>query len=66
MGAAYNVFGRSVQPHVLSMATLGAVVFVALPKPWGPAAPAHPAINAASKEEETFVKNYLAQHADKH
>lgn len=65
MGAAYNIFGRSVQPHVLAMATLGAVVFVAVPKPWGPPKPTHPPIDAASPEEDTFVKDFLAKFEDK-
>lgn len=66
MGAAYNILGKSVQPHVLALGTLGALVFVTIPKPWGPAKPTHPAINAASPEEEKFVKDFLAKHAEKH
>lgn len=65
MGAAYQIFGKSVQPHVLSLATLGAVAFVAIPKPWGPAKPTTPAINASSKEEEKFVQDFLAKHLEK-
>lgn len=66
MGAAYQILGRSVQPHVLALATLGAVVFVAVPKPWGPAKPSHPAISASSPEEEKYVKDFLAKHLEKH
>lgn len=64
MGAAYTILGRSVQPHVLALATLGAVVFVAAPKPWGPPKPTHPAIGASSPEEEKFVKDFLAKHLE--
>lgn len=66
MGAAYTILGRSVQPHVLALATLGAVVAIAAPKPWGPPAPVHPPINAASSEEEKYVKDFLAKHLEKH
>lgn len=64
MGAAYTILGRSVQPHQLALATLGAVVFVAAPKPWGPSAPKHPSINASSPEEEKFVKEWLAKNVE--
>lgn len=66
MGAAYHVFGKTVQPHVLSIATLGLVTLIALPKPWGPAKPDHPSIDASSKEEEKFVQDFLAKHSQKH
>lgn len=62
MGAAYQILGKSVQPHVLSLATLGLVTFIAVPKPWGPAKPEHPAIEASSKEEEKFIQDFLAKH----
>lgn len=66
MAAAYTILGRSVQPHVLALATLGAVVLIAAPKPWGPGKPAHPTINAGSAEEEKYVKDFLAKHLEKH
>lgn len=66
MAAAYQILGRSVQPHVLALATLGSVVYITLPKPWGPPKPTHPAINASSPEEEKFVKDFLAKHLEKH
>ncbi|CAN3359390.1 ATP synthase subunit K, mitochondrial [Diutina catenulata] len=59
MGAAYHIMGRAVPPHQLALATLGLVTFIAMPKPWGPAAPKHPEINASSKEEEAFIKKFL-------
>ncbi|KAK6197312.1 uncharacterized protein RJT21DRAFT_128645 [Scheffersomyces amazonensis] len=55
--------GRTYQPHQLALATLGAVVFVLLPKPWAPAPPKHPSINASSPEEEKFVKEWLAKNS---
>lgn len=64
MGAAYQILGRAVPPHQLALATLGLVVFAVIPKPWGPAAPKHPAINASSPAEEEFVKKYLSQNAE--
>ncbi|ODV78255.1 uncharacterized protein CANTADRAFT_53586 [Suhomyces tanzawaensis NRRL Y-17324] len=63
MGSAYTILGRSVPSHQLAIATLGLVTFVAVPKPWGPAAPKHPSINASSAEEEKFVKEWLAKNA---
>lgn len=59
---AYNILGRNVPAHQLALATLGSVAFVAAPKPWGPAGPQHPQINASSKEEEKFVQEWLAKH----
>lgn len=53
------------QPHQLAIATLGLAVFVLAPKPWGPPAATHPAINASSPEEDKFVKDFLAKHAEK-
>lgn len=64
MGAAYTILGRSVQPHQLSLATLGLVVFAVIPKPWGPPAPKHPSLNASSPEEEKYIKDFLAKHTE--
>lgn len=61
MGAAYHIFGKTVQPHQLALATLGSVVLLVIPKPWT-VKPAHPSINASSPEEEKFVKEWLAKH----
>lgn len=66
MGATYNVLGRAVPSHYLAIATIVSVVFVAAPKPWNNVKLAHPPINAASPEEEKYVKEYLAKHAEKH
>jgi F-type H+-transporting ATPase subunit k len=69
MGSAYTILGRSVPSHQLAIATLGAVVFAVIPKPWAPAPPSHPSINSSSPEEEKFVKEWLAKNspaAEKH
>ena len=57
MGAAYHIFGKTVQPHQLALATLGSVVLLVIPKPWT-VKPAH----ASSPEEDKFVKEWLAKH----
>ncbi|WPK26726.1 hypothetical protein PUMCH_004086 [Australozyma saopauloensis] len=66
MGAAYTILGRSVPPHYLALATIGAVGLVVAPKPWGNAKEAHAPINASSPEEEKFVKEFVAKHSEKH
>lgn len=64
MAAAYTILGKSVPSHQLALLTLGAVVFVTIPKPWGPPAPTHPPINASSAEEEKFIKDFLAKNSE--
>lgn len=64
MGAAYTILGKSVPSHQLALATLGAVVFYVVPKPWAAAPPKHPSINASSPEEEKFVTEWLAKNAE--
>lgn len=64
MGAAYHILGRTVQPHQLAIATLGAVVFFTLPKPWGASKPTTPPISASSPEEEKFIKDFLAKNTE--
>lgn len=66
MAAGYTILGRTVPAHYLSMATLGAVALVVVPKPWGPSPPAHPEIKASSAEEEKFIKDFLSKNLDKH
>ncbi|EGV64720.1 F1F0 ATP synthase subunit k [Yamadazyma tenuis] len=67
MAAAYTILGKSVPSHQLAIATLGAVAFVCIPKPWAPPAPAHPPTNASSAEEEKFIKEFLSKNqAEKH
>ncbi|ODQ82081.1 hypothetical protein BABINDRAFT_20608, partial [Babjeviella inositovora NRRL Y-12698] len=58
MGAAYVIFGKTVQPHVLALATLAPVFFyAAVPNPFaGKTALGEPPINASSPEEESFIK----------
>ncbi|CUM63327.1 uncharacterized protein PRCAT00000898001 [Priceomyces carsonii] len=65
MTATYQILGRSVGSHQLALATLGAVVFLAVPKPWGPPKATTPAINASSPDEEKFVKEWLAKNTPK-
>lgn len=60
---AYTILGKTVPSHQLALATLGSVILVAAPKPWGPPAPKHPQINASSKEEEKYVQEWLAKHS---
>ncbi|SCW00647.1 LAFE_0C08834g1_1 [Lachancea fermentati] len=68
MGAAYHILGRTVQPYQLSLATISAVVFLALPNPFSSSAPKQPEIKASSEEEEKFIADYLKKHtaAEKH
>lgn len=61
MAAAYTILGKSVPAHQLAIATLGSVVLLVAPKPWGPPAPTHPPLGAASKEEEKFIQDFLAK-----
>ncbi|KAK7206518.1 Atp19 h [Myxozyma melibiosi] len=61
-GAVYHVFGRAVKPHQLSIATLGstAALVIGLNLTKKPAEkPTSPPINAASPEEEDFVKDFM-------
>lgn len=62
MGAAYNILGKSVPPHFLALGTIGAVVLLVAPKPWAPATKREATIDASSKDEEDFIKAYLAKH----
>lgn len=59
MGAAYNILGKSVPPQFLALGTIGAVVLLVVPKPWAPAVKKEAKIEAASKDEEDFIKKYL-------
>ncbi|KAF2705562.1 hypothetical protein K504DRAFT_505968 [Pleomassaria siparia CBS 279.74] len=58
MVAMYSIFGKQVGSHVLAIATLSTVGAVAYLSVGGskPAESAGPAINAKSKEEESFIK----------
>lgn len=64
MGAAYQIFGKTFQPHQLALATLGSVVLLVLPKPWGPPSPTTSPIKASSPEEEKFIQEWLAKHTE--
>ncbi|KAK9455499.1 hypothetical protein V1511DRAFT_497908 [Dipodascopsis uninucleata] len=62
MGAAYQIFGRSVKPHQLSLATLGSAALLVAALSGGKKSEPKstlPPINASSPEEEDFVKTFL-------
>ncbi|KAF2098484.1 hypothetical protein NA57DRAFT_75729 [Rhizodiscina lignyota] len=63
MVASYNIFGRQIQSHWLSMATLFGTFGVAMYATSGKkAAEAKgPPINASSKEEESFIQDFLKE-----
>lgn len=63
MGAAYVILGKSVAPQYLALGTLGTVVALVMPKPWGAAPKKEATIGAGSAEEEKFVKEYLEKHS---
>ncbi|ORY05816.1 hypothetical protein BCR34DRAFT_453970, partial [Clohesyomyces aquaticus] len=58
MVATYTIFGRQVGSHVLAIATLGTTFAGAFLAMGGKKAEqaAGPALNAKSKEEESFIK----------
>ncbi|KAI5283990.1 hypothetical protein KEM54_001660 [Ascosphaera aggregata] len=62
MVATYTIFGRQVGSHVLSMATIGTVIGgIALASGGSKKdKTANPPINAGSKDEEQFIKEFLA------
>ncbi|KAF2661906.1 hypothetical protein K491DRAFT_686884 [Lophiostoma macrostomum CBS 122681] len=61
MVAMYTIAGRQVGSHVLAMATLGTTGAIAYLSLSGGKKPEQtgPAINAKSKEEESFIKNFV-------
>ncbi|KAL6710888.1 hypothetical protein ACN47E_006763 [Coniothyrium glycines] len=67
MVAMYTIAGRQVGSHVLAMATLGITIGGAVLATSGKKAegPTSPPINAKSKDEESFVKEYIKKAADK-
>lgn len=62
MGAAYTILGKSVAPQFLALGTIGAVVALVAPKPWATVVKKEAKIEAANKDEEEFIKNYVAKH----
>ncbi|KAI4206301.1 MAG: hypothetical protein LQ346_001126 [Caloplaca aetnensis] len=61
MVATYTIFGRQVGSHVLAMATLGTTfvaTYLAMPSKTNEKE-AGPPINAASKDEEKFIQDFL-------
>ncbi|GMM31988.1 F1F0 ATP synthase subunit K [Martiniozyma asiatica (nom. inval.)] len=63
MGAAYVILGKSVPPHFLALGTIGSVVALVMPKPWSSAPKKEAKIEAASSDEEKFIKNYLEKNS---
>ncbi|KAI5783917.1 hypothetical protein DFH27DRAFT_577848 [Peziza echinospora] len=64
MVATFNIFGRPVQSHILSMATLGTTFLAGMyfTRDTGDKnAVKTPPIKASSTEEEEFIKQFLAQ-----
>ncbi|KAH3915259.1 hypothetical protein HBI56_163930 [Parastagonospora nodorum] len=67
MVAMYNIMGRQVGSHILAIATLTVTIGGAVLATGGKKAeaPTSPPINAKSKDEESFVKQYIEKAADK-
>ncbi|KAL3229773.1 ATP synthase subunit K, mitochondrial [Nakaseomyces bracarensis] len=62
MGAAYQILGRTFQPHQLAIATLSLLAIAAAPNPFAAKKTREVELNASSKEEEKFIKEYLEKH----
>lgn len=62
MGSAYQILGRTYQPHQLALATLGLLTLVVMPNPFAKKQPKMVDIKGDSKDEEQFIKNYLEKH----
>ncbi|KAF1946931.1 hypothetical protein EJ02DRAFT_450265 [Clathrospora elynae] len=67
MVAMYTIAGRQVGSHVLAIATLTTTFAGAFLAMGGKKVedPTSPPINAKSKEEESYVKDYVRKAADK-
>ncbi|KAH8701402.1 hypothetical protein GQ44DRAFT_631784 [Phaeosphaeriaceae sp. PMI808] len=67
MVAMYTIAGRQVGSHILAIATLGITFTGAALSMSGKKAdaPTSPPINAKSKDEESFVKEYINKAAEK-
>ncbi|QLG71959.1 hypothetical protein HG535_0C03110 [Zygotorulaspora mrakii] len=63
MGAAYHIMGRTVPSHFLALGTIGLVALIAIPNPFSSKKGESIDFNAGSKDEEKFIKEYLAKHA---
>ncbi|KAF2091363.1 hypothetical protein K490DRAFT_60806 [Saccharata proteae CBS 121410] len=69
MVAMYTIAGRQVGSHHLAMGVLGAVfggTYLGLRGSGKKAANQTPAINASSKDEENFIKEFLESAEKKH
>ncbi|QDS69358.1 hypothetical protein FKW77_004160 [Venturia effusa] len=65
MVAMYTIAGRQVGSHVLAMATLGVTFSTAAFFMSGGKKEDGPPIGAGSKEEESFVKDFISKASDK-
>ncbi|KAM3160600.1 hypothetical protein ACU8KH_04736 [Lachancea thermotolerans] len=68
MGSAYTIFGRTIQPHVLAIATIASTVGVAAYSMSGSKAEAAPQPASAKSTQESgdldvekLIDNYLKQ-----
>lgn len=63
MGHAYQILGRTFQPHQIAIATFGLVALLAAPNPFAKKQPKTVDISAGSPEEEKFIKEYVEKHS---
>ncbi|AQZ11499.1 ATP19 (YOL077W-A) [Zygosaccharomyces parabailii] len=63
MGHAYQILGRTCQPHQIAIATLGFVALLAAPNPFSKKQPKTVDFSASSPEEEKFIKEYVQKHS---
>jgi len=61
----YTIFGQKVGSHILSIATLSTLSVVGWASTRGKPASKEPPINAQSKEEESFVKEFIKKTEEK-
>lgn len=61
MGAAYTIFGKQVQPHILSLLTLGSVAgIVAWPRSSSAEKAPVPAAPAASQDDDFDLEKLIS------
>ncbi|PUU72737.1 hypothetical protein B9Z19DRAFT_1096661 [Tuber borchii] len=61
MVAMYTIAGRQVGSHILAIATLGTVFTLTTLSVGGKKTETTPPIQASSKDEEKFVKEFMAK-----
>lgn len=62
MSNAYQIMGRTFQAYQLALMTIGVLGFFIVPNPFARSKPPTIKIQASSKEEEEFIKDYLKRH----